>query len=71
MSILTLECVVDQGQIRLPANVRLPEHTRVYVLVPDVQIEAVARVASPRLAHRADVADFAMEVGAADAGLRR
>ena len=63
MSILTLEGIVDHGQIRLPANVRLPEKTRVYVLVPEVHVEGVARIASPRLARPADAADFVMEIG--------
>ena len=69
MSILTLEGIVDHGQIRLPANVRLPENARVYVLVPEVQVEGVARIASPRLAHPEDAADFVMEIGVADAGV--
>jgi hypothetical protein len=69
MSILTLEGIVDHGQIRLPANVRLPENTKVYVLVPAVHVEAIVRVESPQLAHAADAADFAMEIGVADAGV--
>jgi hypothetical protein len=69
MSILTLEGIVDHGQIRLPANVRLPENARVYVIVPEVHVEGVARLASPRLAHAEDAADFAMEIGVADAGV--
>jgi hypothetical protein len=69
VSILTLEGIVDHGQIRLPANVRLPENARVYVLVPEVQVEGVARIASPRLAHPEDATDFVMEIGVADAGV--
>jgi hypothetical protein len=69
MSILTLECIVDHGQIRLPANVRLPENAKVYVLVPEVHIEAIARIESPRLAHPGDAADFAMEIGVASASV--
>lgn len=69
MSILTLECIVDHGQIRLPANVRLPENAKVYVIVPEMDIEATARVASPRLAHPAEAPDFAMEIGVSDAGV--
>jgi hypothetical protein len=67
MSILTLEGIVDHGQIRLPANVRLPEHAKVYILVPDVKIERTARIESPRLAHPAQAADFTMEISKADA----
>lgn len=35
----------------MPFNVRLPENTKVYVVVPDMQIEQIAHVFSPRLAH--------------------
>ena len=69
MSILTLEGIVDHGQIRLPANVRLPEKAKVYVLIPDVQIEATARIESPRLVHPEQAADFTMEISKADADL--
>ncbi|MBI3762541.1 MAG: hypothetical protein HY260_11865 [Chloroflexi bacterium] len=62
MSVVTLEGVVDHGQIRLKSNIRLPEKTKVYVVVPDVQIEQVAHIFSPRLAHPEQVVDFKMEV---------
>jgi hypothetical protein len=44
MSVVTFEGIVDDGQIRLKTNIRLPEKTRVYVVVPDIQIEQVAHV---------------------------
>lgn len=69
MSILTLEGIIDHGQIRLPENVRLPDKARVYILVPDVKIERTVRIESPRLAHPEQAADFAMEVSSADAGV--
>lgn len=71
MSVVTLEGVVDKGQIRLKSNVLLPERTRVYVIIPDVQIEQIAYIFSPRLAHPEQAADFKMEVveGACDASL--
>jgi hypothetical protein len=62
MSIATFEGVVEQGQIRLKNNVRLPENTRVFVVVPEVQVEKVARIVSPRRAHREDATDFEMEI---------
>lgn len=62
MSIVTLEGIVERNRIRLKTNVRLPENTKVYVIVPDIQVEQVARVYSPRLAHPAQAADFKMEV---------
>ena len=62
MSIITLEGVIDNGQVRFRDNVRLPDNTRVYVVVPDIEIEEVAHVYSPRLAHPEQAADFKMEV---------
>jgi len=62
MGIVAYEGVVEHGQIRLKAGVRLPEKTQVYVIVPDVQIKQSARISSPRLAHPERVADFELEV---------
>lgn len=62
MSIITLEGIIDNGQVRLMGNVRLPQNTRVYVVVPDIQVEEVAHIYSPRLAHPEQAADFTLEV---------
>ena len=62
MSVVTFEGVVDKGQIRLKSQVLLPERTRVYVIIPDVQIEQIAYIFSPRLAHHEQAADFKMEI---------
>ena len=62
MGVVTIEGIVDQGQIRLKTSIRLPERTKVYVVVPDVQIEQVARIFSPRLAHPEQATDFRMEI---------
>lgn len=71
MSVTTIEASVENGQIRLPPSVRLPEKTKVYVIVPDVEVTAAARIASPRLARPEQAADFAKEVSeeGRDAGL--
>jgi len=37
MKIITCEATVENGQIKLPETVHLPEHTRVYVVVPGVE----------------------------------
>jgi hypothetical protein len=63
MSLATFEGVVEQGQIRLTTNARLPEGAKVYVVLPDVMIEQFARIISPRLARPEQVSDFAMEIG--------
>jgi hypothetical protein len=62
MGIATFEAVVENGQIRLPVDVRLPEKSRVYVIAPDVELKPTAVVASPRLAHPEQAKDFQMEV---------
>lgn len=63
MRVATYEGVVTDGLIRVPASVRLPNNTKVYVIVPDAEAEPMPpRVASPRLASPADAADFVMEV---------
>jgi len=62
MSVRTFEGAVENGQIRLPANVRLPEKTKVYVVVPDVAMPPTAYIGSPRLAHPEQTEDFKKEV---------
>jgi len=51
MAILTVQGIVKNGQIRLPENVTLPEHTKVYVVIPDIETTPPAHVYSPRLVH--------------------
>ena len=71
MAILTLEGIVEDGQIRLRDNVTLPEHTKVYVVIPNVGTVPQAHVYSPRLVHPQQAADFAKQIieVAADAEL--
>ena len=71
VSVATFEGIVDNGQIRLKTDIRLPEKTKVYVVVPDIQIEQVAHIFSPRLAHPEQAPDFKMEIveGPSDASL--
>ena len=71
MKVTTFEGIIENGQIRLPANVHLPEKTRVYVVVPDVQTQSVAFIGSPRLAHAEQAQDFKKQVieEANDAGI--
>lgn len=62
MSVATFEGIVENGQIRLKGNVRLPDGARVYVLVPEVSARPVTRTDAPRLADPQQAADFRMEV---------
>lgn len=71
MPIVTLEGIVKHGQITLNTPLSLPENTKVYVVIPDLRMEQSTRLASPRLRHLAQAADFQMEVveGPDDAGV--
>ena len=68
MSVVTIEGIVAEGQIRLNTNIRLPEKTKVYVVVPDMQIDRIAHVVSPHLAHPEQAEDFKMQVMEESAG---
>jgi hypothetical protein len=54
----TYEGIVENGRVTLPADTDIPEETRVYVLVPDVETQSTLRVASPRLVHPEQAKDF-------------
>ena len=62
MAISTFEGIVEDGQIRLHDNVRLPDNTRVYVVIPDLEAVPQARIYSPRLVHPEQMADFAKQI---------
>lgn len=71
MKVETYEAVVENGQIKLAGVLRLPEHTKVYVVVPGDAHPDRFRVSSPRLAHPEQAADFVKEITeeAANAGV--
>jgi hypothetical protein len=62
MGVLTIEGIVDHGQIKLISDVQLPEQMRVYVVVPDMKIDSPAHLFSPRLRNSNQPMDFEMEV---------
>ena len=72
MKVSTYEATVENGQIKLSEAVRLPEHARVYVVVPGVEEMSEFHVGSPRLAQPERAADFVKEVAEepADARIR-
>lgn len=57
----TLKGRVENGQIKLADDLRLPENTLVYVVIPE-PTKPLAYIGSPRLAHPEQAADFEMEV---------
>jgi len=62
MSVLTVEGIVKQGKIELPDDIVLPEDTKVYIIIPGVQVQQRARIASPRLVYPDQAADFTLNV---------
>ena len=63
MSVSTIEGYVENGQIRVPASVKLPDRAKVYIVIPDVEtLRRPIRIVSPRLANPEQAADFRLEV---------
>jgi len=62
MKVTTYEAMVENGQIKLADAVSLPEHTKVFVIVPALEPLAKYRIASPRLVHPEQISDFALKV---------
>ena len=62
MAILTFEGRVEYGRIRLIDEARLPEQTRVYVIVPDLEAGRAPRIRSPHLVHPEQAADFSKTI---------
>jgi hypothetical protein len=62
MKVTTYEGIVENGQVRLPQNIRLPEKARVYVVIPDADVTPTAYIGSPRLRRPEQAVDFVKEV---------
>lgn len=62
MSIATYEGIIENGQVKLDPKVHLPDHTKVYVVVPALEEKRVYRFMSPRLVHPEDAEILKMEV---------
>ncbi len=62
MAVVAYEAIVENGQIRLAAPVQIPNHTRVFVVVPEGATAPSAGIWSPRLVHAEDAQAFRMEV---------
>lgn len=62
MSVATFECRVENGTIRLPEGIHLPDRKVVYVVVPESETKSDRAHAGFRLAAPADAAKFEMNV---------
>jgi hypothetical protein len=58
MNVATFEGIVENGQVKLPDDLRVPERTKVYVVIPGVGQPGATRMMSPRLAHPEQAQDF-------------
>lgn len=67
----TLVGRVENGQIKLMENARLPNNGLVYVVVPESAGAHTPYIASPRLVHPEQAVDFELEVveGSSDASV--
>ena len=62
MSVTTYACVIENGQVRLPAGVVLAEQQTVFDVVPDGGRQAIQKLPGVRLANPDDAAKFEMKV---------
>lgn len=62
VALATFEGTIENGQIRLHGDVKLPEHARVYVVVLELEAARAPRIYSPRLVHPEHAGDFTKEV---------
>lgn len=62
MQIIAFEGVIENGQIRLKTKIKLPEKTKVYVIIPGSESSPIKRIMSPRLAHPEEIGDFTKEI---------
>ncbi|HEX8736599.1 MAG TPA: hypothetical protein VF721_14810 [Pyrinomonadaceae bacterium] len=62
MQVITIQGIVKNGQIHLSEDVKLPEMTKVYVVIPPHETEK--KIMSPRLANKADAKRFVKKIEA-------
>ncbi len=62
MKLTSFEAIVENHQIQLPDEIRLPDGTIVRVVVPDGELGSKAYMGSPRLVHREQLTDFEKDV---------
>jgi len=62
MKVASFEGIVEDGKVKLPDDVHVPERTKVYVVIPGVSQPGPMRIMSPRLAHPEQARDFELTV---------
>ena len=61
MQITTIQGIVKNGQIHLTGDIKLPESTEVYVIIPKMK-KQTGRIMSPRLVDKKKLRDFKREI---------
>jgi hypothetical protein len=61
MEVTTFEGIVENGQIRLTDDIKLPEMSKVYIVVPNLE-RKTAKIMSPRLLDKERLVDFEREI---------
>jgi hypothetical protein len=51
MNVTSFEAIVENGQIQLPRDIQVPDHTRVYVVIPSAEPAGAMKLRSPHLAY--------------------
>jgi len=62
VTISTFEGRVENGQIRIDGDIKIPENTKVYVIIPDFQTVKHAHISSPHLADPKKAVDFTKKI---------
>ena len=62
MKVVAYEGIVENGCVHLPADVRLPEKSKVYVVMPGTEAPRTVHIRSPRLVDQSADVLFKMEV---------
>jgi hypothetical protein len=62
MKVVTYEGVVENGCVQLPAEAHVPDQSRVYVIIPEMESPGTIHIRSPRLADPSQAPLFKLEV---------
>jgi hypothetical protein len=62
MQARTIEGIVKNGQIVPSEDIKLPEMTTVYIVIPRIKKKRNSRIMSPKLVDKSKLADFEREI---------
>lgn len=62
MQVVAYEGIIENGQVRLNTDVRLPENAKVYILIPNNEEQRIVHIYSPRLVHPEQATTFKKEI---------